>query len=212
VLQQRSIKKSLLLSERLHPLLERLHSLLETLKIYKARPLDCGLEQQINFLSSWEQWYFSRSKYEGTFRFHPTKWYKGLHKAVILHLMGSSATRKSSNEHDFFVAITSLNKIGEERIWDLIGDVFFPVTFKCAMLIVIRKDPRHYWCIISNNILMCINNSTDLPRPWTEVLTFQVLANRTSWPFHVSSNGRDKDTRTSTIDMTKTCKKKKFYD
>jgi len=55
--------------------------------------------------------------------------------------MGSPFTRKSSNEHAFFVAITSLNKIGEGRIRDLTIDVLSPVTFKCAM---IRKDPKPY--------------------------------------------------------------------
>ena len=48
----------------------------------------------------------------------------------------------TSNEHRLFVAVTSLNKIGEGRIRDLTGDVLFPVTYKCAMLIVIRKDLR----------------------------------------------------------------------
>ena len=85
----------------------------------------------------------------------------------------------------FFVAVTSLNKIGEGRIRDLTGDVLFSVTFKCAMLIVIRKDQRPYWCIMSNNILMCIRNCTDLPRPWTEVLTPQVVTNQANWSFHV---------------------------
>jgi len=82
-----------------------------------------------------------------------------------LRLMGSPATRKSSNEHVFFVAVTSLNKIGEERIRDLTRNVLFPVTFKCAMLIVIRKDLRPYWCIMFNNVLMCIENRADLPHP-----------------------------------------------
>ena len=100
--------------------------------------------------------------------------------------MGSSATRKSSNEHGFFVGVTSLNKIGEGRIQNLTGDVLFPVTFKCATLIVIREDPRPYWCIMSNNVLMCIDDHADLPCPWTEVLTSQVLANRTSWPVQIS--------------------------
>ena len=99
--------------------------------------------------------------------------------------------------------------IGEGRIRDLTGDVLFPVTFKCAMLIVIRKDPRHYWCIMSNNILMCIENRTDLPRLWTEVLTPQVVANRANWSFHVHLNERGKVIRTSTNDMATTCKKKK---
>jgi len=50
---------------------------------------------------------------------------KGLppHTAVILHLMDYFATTKSSNEHEFFITVTSLNKIGEGRIRDLTGDV-----------------------------------------------------------------------------------------
>ena len=79
--------------------------------------------------------------------------------------MGSYATRKSSNEHGFFIAVTSLNKIGKGSIRDLTGDILFPVTFKYAMLIMIRKDPRSYWCIMSNNVLMYIENRADLPRP-----------------------------------------------
>ena len=117
--------------------------------------------------------------------------------------MGSSASRKSSNEHESFVAVISLKKIDEGKIQDLTDDVLFPVTFKCA----IKKDPRPYWCIMSNNVLMCIENRADLPRPWTKVLTSQVVANRTSWPFRVSFNGRGKNTGTSTIDMAKTYKK-----
>jgi len=43
---------------------------------------------------------------------------KGLlpHKAVILCLIEDFATGKSSNEHEFFVAVISLKKISEERI------------------------------------------------------------------------------------------------
>jgi len=124
-----------------------------------------------------------------------------------LRLMGSSATRKLSNEHGFFVTITFLNKIGEERIRDLTDDVLFPVTFKCALLIVIKKDPRPHLCSMSNNVLMCIENRADLPRPWTEVLTPQVVTNRTNRSFHVYLNGRNKDAGISTNDMATTCKK-----
>ena len=56
-----------------------------------------------------------------------------LHKVIVFRLMKDFATRKSSNEHGFFVAITFLNKIGEERIRDLTGDIPFPVTFKCPV-------------------------------------------------------------------------------
>jgi len=44
--------------------------------------------------------------------------------------MNISTTRKSSNEHGFFVDVTSGGKIGEGRIRDLTGDVLFPVTCK----------------------------------------------------------------------------------
>ena len=43
-------------------------------------------------------------------------------------LMNISTTRKSSNEHGFFVDVTS--GVSEGRIQDLTGDVLFPVTCK----------------------------------------------------------------------------------
>jgi len=44
--------------------------------------------------------------------------------------MNISTTRKSSNEHGFFIDVTFESKIGEGRIRDLTGDVLFPVTCK----------------------------------------------------------------------------------
>jgi len=61
------------------------------------------------------------------------------HKVIILRLMKDLAIRKSSNERRFFVAVTSLNKIGEGRIGDLTGDVPFLVTFTCIMLVAIAS-------------------------------------------------------------------------
>jgi len=43
-----------------------------------------------------------------------------------------------------------------------------------------------------NNVLLCIENRVDLSHPWTEVLTSQVVANRTNWSFHVYLNRRAK--------------------
>ena len=65
-----------------------------------------------------------------------------LHKTLIIRLMEDFATRKSSNEHEFFVTVTYLNKIGEERIRDLTGDILFPVTFKCP---VRNPTKMKYW-------------------------------------------------------------------
>ena len=62
--------------------------------------------------------------------------------AVILHLISILTTRKSSNEHRLFVAVTFLSKIGEGRIRDLNGDILFPVAFKSAIPAVTMKNPR----------------------------------------------------------------------
>ena len=54
-------------------------------------------------------------------------------EVVILRLMEDFATRKSFNEHGLFFVVTSLSKIGEERVQDFTGDISFPVTFKCPV-------------------------------------------------------------------------------
>jgi len=55
------------------------------------------------------------------------------HEAIILRLMEDFATRKSSNEHGFFIVVTSLNKINEGRIRDLTGGIPFlwPINILC---------------------------------------------------------------------------------
>ena len=55
------------------------------------------------------------------------------HKTLILRLMKNFAIRKSPNEHGFFIAVISLNKIGEGRIRDLTGDILFHMSFKCPV-------------------------------------------------------------------------------
>ena len=66
------------------------------------------------------------------------------HKTVILRLMEDFITKKSSNEHGFFAAVTSLNKIGEGRIQDLTGDIPFLVQISCA-------ETQQRWDIGGNN-------------------------------------------------------------
>ena len=48
---------------------------------------------------------FLEVEMQGSILIHPTNWCEGLQKVVILRLMGSSATRKSSNEHGFFMLL-----------------------------------------------------------------------------------------------------------
>ena len=78
------------------------------------------------------------------------------------------------------------------------------------MFIVIRKDLRPYWCIMPNNVLICIENRMDLPRPLTKVQTSLVVTNRMNWSFYVYLNECGEDIGISTNDMAKTCKKEKL--
>ena len=94
---------------------------------------------------------------------------------------------------------SSLIKIGKGRIRDLTGDILFPVIFKAAIPTTIptvtMKNPRYYWCIISNKALTDISNRVDPPFPWTGALTPRVLANRTSWPVKMFSHEPGKDAK-----------------
>ena len=132
-----------------------------------------GTTEQISLLL--RTMVFLEVEMQGSILIPPDQLVRRSSQAVILHLIGGFATRKSSNELGFFVTVTSLTKIGEGRIWALTGDVLFPVTFKCTMLIVIRKDPRPYWCIIPNNVLRCKENRADLPPPWIDFLNDRQL-------------------------------------
>jgi len=107
--------------------------------------------------------------------------------AVILHLMSISTTRKSSNEHEFFIDVTSRGKIGERMIRDLTDDVHFPVTCKGTIHTIIpttiptvtMTNSGCCWCAMSNKALTNINSCADPSRLWTGALTSQVLTDRT---------------------------------
>ena len=54
-------------------------------------------------------------------------------------------------------------KIGEGRIWDLTGDILFPVAFKdtipTTIPTVTMKNPEHCWCVMSNKALTDISRA-----------------------------------------------------
>ncbi|KAJ3702747.1 hypothetical protein LUZ61_006452 [Rhynchospora tenuis] len=54
-----------------------------------------------------------------------------LRKSIITRLLEDIANKKASKEYGYFIAITSLNSIGEGRVRALTGDVLFPVNFMC---------------------------------------------------------------------------------
>ncbi|KAL0907407.1 hypothetical protein M5K25_021818 [Dendrobium thyrsiflorum] len=59
---------------------------------------------------------------------------KGLlpHKVIILHLLEKIVGRKASKEHGYYIAITTLNSIGEDQVDKLTGETIFPVSFNCT--------------------------------------------------------------------------------
>jgi DNA-directed RNA polymerase IV and V subunit 7 len=54
-----------------------------------------------------------------------------LRKAIITRLLEDVTNKKASKEYGYFIAITSLNSIGEGQVRALTGEVLFPVNFSC---------------------------------------------------------------------------------
>lgn len=54
-----------------------------------------------------------------------------LQKAIIIRLMDDFAAKKAMKDLGYFLAVTTLDKIGEGKVRDRSGDVLFPVEFSC---------------------------------------------------------------------------------
>ncbi|RWR88880.1 DNA-directed RNA polymerase V subunit 7 [Cinnamomum micranthum f. kanehirae] len=54
-----------------------------------------------------------------------------LQKAIILRLLDDISKRKATKEHGYFLAVTTLNHIGDGKVREMSGDVLFPVVFSC---------------------------------------------------------------------------------
>lgn len=54
-----------------------------------------------------------------------------LQKAIILRLLEDISKRKATKEHGYFLAVTTLNQIGDGKVREMTGDVLFPVVFSC---------------------------------------------------------------------------------
>ncbi|PIA29218.1 hypothetical protein AQUCO_06100013v1 [Aquilegia coerulea] len=54
-----------------------------------------------------------------------------LQRAIIVRLMDDFAVRKATKDHGYFLALTSLNSIGEGKVRQDSGGVLFPVVFSC---------------------------------------------------------------------------------
>lgn len=54
-----------------------------------------------------------------------------LQKAIITRLMADFAAKKASKDLGYFLALTTVGRIGEGKVRKQSGDVVFPVSFSC---------------------------------------------------------------------------------
>ncbi|XP_074381629.1 DNA-directed RNA polymerase V subunit 7-like [Apium graveolens] len=52
-------------------------------------------------------------------------------KAIIVRLLDEFSAKKATSALGYFLAVTTLDKIGEGKVRQHSGDVLFPVTFSC---------------------------------------------------------------------------------
>lgn len=63
-----------------------------------------------------------------------------LQKAIIVRLLEDFASKKASKALGYFMAVTTLSKIGDGRVRESKGDVLFPVEFNCISFKVFRGE------------------------------------------------------------------------
>ncbi|GAA0142422.1 DNA-directed RNA polymerase [Lithospermum erythrorhizon] len=63
-----------------------------------------------------------------------------LQKAIILRLMKNFADKKATKELGYFMALTTLDEVGEGKVRPTTGDVLFPVKFSCITFKVFRGE------------------------------------------------------------------------
>ncbi|KAH0696986.1 hypothetical protein KY290_014414 [Solanum tuberosum] len=63
-----------------------------------------------------------------------------LQKAIVIRLMDDFASKKASKNLGYFMALTSLERIGEGKVRDHTGDVLFPVEFSCLTFKLFRGE------------------------------------------------------------------------
>ncbi|KAI3890166.1 hypothetical protein MKW92_037137 [Papaver armeniacum] len=63
-----------------------------------------------------------------------------LQEAIILQLLEDFSDHKATSEYGYFVAPTSLERIGDGKVRQDSGDVLFPVVFNCITFKPFRKE------------------------------------------------------------------------
>ncbi|KAJ4831700.1 hypothetical protein Tsubulata_046694 [Turnera subulata] len=63
-----------------------------------------------------------------------------LQKSIIIRLLDEFARKKATKDHGYFLAVTTLDKIGEGKIRQHSGDVLFPVVFSCITFKILKGE------------------------------------------------------------------------
>ncbi|XP_004240814.2 DNA-directed RNA polymerase V subunit 7-like [Solanum lycopersicum] len=63
-----------------------------------------------------------------------------LQKAILIRLMDDFAAKKASKDLGYFMAVTTLDKIGEGKVQKHTGHVLFPVEFSCITFKIFRGE------------------------------------------------------------------------
>lgn len=63
-----------------------------------------------------------------------------LQKAICIRLLEDFSSKKASKNLGYFMAVTTLEKIGEGRVREHTGDVLFPVEFSCVTFKIFRGE------------------------------------------------------------------------
>ncbi|KAG5618829.1 hypothetical protein H5410_018653 [Solanum commersonii] len=63
-----------------------------------------------------------------------------LQKAIVIRLLDDFASKKASKNLGYFMALTTLERIGEGKVREHTGDVLFPVEFSCITFKIFRGE------------------------------------------------------------------------
>ena len=63
-----------------------------------------------------------------------------LQRAIIIRLLSDFAAKKAAKDLGYFLAVTSLEKIGEGKVRQHTGDVLFPVVFNAITFKIFRGE------------------------------------------------------------------------
>lgn len=63
-----------------------------------------------------------------------------LQKAIVVRLLEDFASKKATKNLGYFIAVSTMEKIGEGKVRQHTGDVLFPVDFSCITFNIFRGE------------------------------------------------------------------------